>query len=87
MPRPKKNKSLASAPIETPSRQIIAEHRAAKNLLEDSDSEDDFKSAVGTPGGEFKVNESYARRFEHNKKREELHRCPYPPATPHTLSS
>lgn len=23
----------------------------------------------------FKINEEYARRFEHNKKREELHRC------------
>lgn len=23
----------------------------------------------------FKINEDYAKRFEHNKKREELHRC------------
>lgn len=25
----------------------------------------------------FTINESYAKRFEHNKKREELHRCEY----------
>ena len=25
----------------------------------------------------FQVNEQYARRFEHNKKREELYRCWY----------
>ena len=30
----------------------------------------------GPPGGvELKINEDYARRFEHNKKREELQRC------------
>ena len=31
------------------------------------------RSLNGGEGG-FKVNEEYARRFEHNKKREELHR-------------
>ena len=25
----------------------------------------------------FTINENYAKRFEHNKKREELHRCKY----------
>ena len=25
--------------------------------------------------GHFKINEQYARRFEHNQKRVELHRC------------
>lgn len=27
----------------------------------------------------FKINEGYAKKFEHNKKREELHRCEYYP--------
>jgi hypothetical protein len=49
------------------------------NLLDDSDS--DSSSEDGSVGGakleepEFKVNEEYAKRFEHNKKREELQRC------------
>jgi hypothetical protein len=72
MPRPKKNKSV---PVETPSRQLLAESRKAR-LLEDSESEEDIQSPTGEAG--FKVNEAYARRFEHNKKREELHRCTYP---------
>jgi protein KRI1 len=37
-------------------------------LLSDSESESD------TPQTTFKVNEAYAARLEHNKKREELHR-------------
>ena len=49
------------------------------NLLDDSDS--DSSSEDGSVGGakledaEFKVNEEYAKRFEHNKRREELQRC------------
>ena len=54
-------------------------------LLEEDMSEDDTGSDVGNgvslnPEADyevepvFKVNEEYARRFEHNKKREELHR-------------
>ncbi|POR39369.1 Protein KRI1 [Tolypocladium paradoxum] len=39
-------------------------------LLEDSDSDSDGGAKVDG----FKVNEEYARRFEHNKKREERHR-------------
>ncbi len=38
-----------------------------------SDSEDG--GAEITPDPALKVNEEYARRFEHNKKREELARC------------
>src|SRR6202035_3449902 len=37
-------------------------------LLSDSESDSD------TPQKSFKVNEAYATRLEHNKKREELHR-------------
>jgi protein KRI1 len=39
-------------------------------LLSSSDSEDD----ADTPQESFKINESYAKRLEHNKVREELHR-------------
>ncbi|KAK4163438.1 KRI1-like family C-terminal-domain-containing protein [Cladorrhinum sp. PSN259] len=43
-----------------------------KALFDDSSSEDDQEDGGATLG--LKVNEEYARRFEHNKKREELHR-------------
>ena len=42
-------------------------------LLEDSDSESDA-GGVAINGSEFKVNEDYARKFDYNKKREELKR-------------
>ena len=41
-------------------------------LLSDSDQTDrDEKQDAST----LKVNEAFAKRFEHNKKREERHRC------------
>ncbi|KAK1595372.1 KRI1-like family-domain-containing protein [Colletotrichum navitas] len=43
------------------------------NLLDESDSDDEDGGAdIAAP--QLKVNEEYAKRFEHNKKREELHR-------------
>ncbi|OAA76395.1 ribosome biogenesis protein Kri1 [Akanthomyces lecanii RCEF 1005] len=45
---------------------------AKRNLLDDSDSDSDNGGAAVDSG--FKVNEEFARRFEHNKKREEQHR-------------
>lgn len=45
-----------------------------RKLLDDSDSDSDSDDAGGAPlGGDsgFKVNEEFAQRFEHNKKREE----------------
>lgn len=49
----------------------------SKNLLDDSDSSED-ESVGGAPlESGFKINEEYAKRFEHNKKREELHRCKF----------
>lgn len=50
------------------------------NLLDDSDSSSGEEESGGValleePG--FKINEEYAKRFEHNKKREELHRREY----------
>jgi hypothetical protein len=36
----------------------------------------DANESDGEDGeGSFKINEEYARRFEHNHKRAELHRC------------
>ena len=75
-----KIKREASTVLEEPSRKRI------KALLEDDTSEDDGASSensdaaetnLGLPGGwdGFKINEEFARRFEHNKKREELHKC------------
>lgn len=51
----------------------------APNLLVDSDVEssiEDESDFGGAPleNQSFKINTEYARRFEHNKKREELHR-------------
>jgi protein KRI1 len=46
------------------------------NLLDDessSEAESGGGAELNQPG--FKINEEYAKRFEHNKKREELHKC------------
>ena len=50
------------------------EARPAKKtkLLDDSDGGSDSETEAG--GVSLKINEDYARRFEHNKKREEQHR-------------
>ncbi len=51
-----------------------------RSLFEDGDSsassgEDSDDGGAQLTG--FKINEEYARRFEHNKKREERQRCEY----------
>ncbi|KAI9645851.1 Kinetochore protein Spc24 [Ciborinia camelliae] len=47
----------------------------SKMMLDDSDSSSEDDSVGGAPlEPEFKVNQDYAKRFEHNKKREELQR-------------
>lgn len=46
--------------------------KRAKLLAESSESEDERDAE---PSVFLKVNEEYARRFEHNKKREEKQRC------------
>ncbi|KAF2484162.1 KRI1-like family C-terminal-domain-containing protein [Neohortaea acidophila] len=52
--------------------------KRAKLLSDESSSEAESESDVAAPAAGptngFKVNEEYARRFEHNKKREEMHR-------------
>ena len=49
-----------------------AQATARKNLLVDSDSDSEAEVAPVDTG--FKVNEEFAKRFEYNKKREELSR-------------
>ncbi|KAK7425026.1 Kinetochore protein Spc24 [Neonectria magnoliae] len=46
--------------------------RSKRNLLDDSDSESDGGAPVAAPA--LKVNQEFARRFEHNKQREEKQR-------------
>lgn len=50
--------------------------RTKRNLLDDSDSESEDGGAP-VVASDFKVNEDFARRFEHNKKREERQRRMY----------
>jgi predicted nucleic acid-binding Zn ribbon protein len=44
-----------------------------RKLLDDSDSDSEDGGAALSNG--FKVDEEFARRLEHNKKREERQRC------------
>lgn len=42
----------------------------ARKILDDSSSDSSSESDV--EGAEFKINEDFAKKFEYNKKREEL---------------
>lgn len=44
----------------------------AKLLLDSDASESEDGGALLAEGSDFRVNEDFARRFTHNKKREEL---------------
>jgi protein KRI1 len=60
--------------MEPPSKKM----RKVMELDSDSDSGDDAGGVLlskQSPDTGFKINEDYARRFEHNKKREEVARC------------
>jgi protein KRI1 len=47
-----------------------------QSLMDDSDaSSDESMGGVKLEEPGFKINEEYAKRFEHNSKRAELHRC------------
>jgi len=50
---------------------------AKPNLLDDSSSEDESSGGADLKESGFKINEDFANRFEHSKKREELHRCQF----------
>jgi len=80
MPK-RKADDLTKAPSASGSKE--SKHEAIEiipkpDLLDDSDSasssedESDGGAKLEDPG--FKINEEYAKRFEHNKKREELHK-------------
>ncbi|CAI6327947.1 unnamed protein product [Periconia digitata] len=76
MARTKEKKSSKGVKREfssEPATRVAEEDRPAKKtkLLDDTDDEDDEEDVGGVS---LKVNEEYARRFEHNKKREEKHR-------------
>ncbi len=47
---------------------MAASDSRKQTLFDDSDDESDG-------GVKLQINAEYAKRFEHNKKREELHRC------------
>lgn len=55
--------------------------KKSRKLLDDDSSSDTGDESGGVPinnqsnGFSFKINEDYARRFEHNKKREEIQKC------------
>lgn len=47
---------------------------AKTTLFDDDDSGSENGFAETARGQKLKINEEYARRFEHNKKRAEIHR-------------
>lgn len=54
---------------------VVEKAEKSKMMLDDSDSSSEDDSVGGAPlESAFKVNQEYAKRFEHNKKREELQR-------------
>jgi protein KRI1 len=77
----KDGKSSAGLSVERPAKRA--------KLLDDSSSESNGEeewNGVSSDGGNgrvsLKINEEYARRFEHNKKREERQRCKLDTGTP-----
>lgn len=55
--------------------------KKSRKMLDDDSSSDSGDESGGVPIGnedsQFKINEDYAQRFEHNKKREELQKCKF----------
>lgn len=55
--------------------------KKARKLLDDDSASDSGDESGGVPIGKqseddsFNINEEYARRFEYNKKREEMQKC------------
>lgn len=83
-----------AAPIRTIPIQTEQDTRlpkmAKKKLFDEADSDNASSSgeAVQTvdQGAELQINEEYARRFEHNKKREERHRRMFRSIEPETCA-
>lgn len=63
--------------VNSPSKKvrILSEDEGSDKDNDNSDDSVGGGAKVYQSGDGFKVNEEYARRFEHNKKREDLHRC------------
>lgn len=73
----RKAESLTQGRSENSVKKIKQEEASKKtNLLDDSDSasSDESMGGVKLEEPEFKINKEYAKRFEHNSKREELQR-------------
>ncbi|TVY37921.1 Protein kri1 [Lachnellula occidentalis] len=72
----RKAESLTQGRSEDSVKKIKQEEAPKKaNLLDDSDSgSDESMGGVKLEEPEFKINKEYAKRFEHNSKREELQR-------------
>jgi len=77
----RKADTSAQAPAANGSKKAKHEMTTKKikpSLLDDSDSasssEDESVGGAKLEEPDFKINEEYAKRFEHNKKREELHK-------------
>lgn len=85
----KRKSEHSIAPVEAKKSKTKASGVPIKtNLLDDSDidgSGNESEGGVTLEGQELKINADYAKRFEHNKKREELQKCMY--ATCHLLGS
>jgi len=80
----RKADTLTSVPAITSSKKAKHDATTEKtktSLLEDSDSpsssDDESVGGAKLEGPDFKINDEYAKRFEHNKKREEMHKCSY----------
>ncbi|TAQ83805.1 hypothetical protein B7494_g7874 [Chlorociboria aeruginascens] len=79
MPK-RKVESLSGLPSVGASKKAkhdVSQKVAQPNLLDSdssSDNEDESDGGAKVEGNGFKINEEYAKRFEHNKKREELHK-------------
>ena len=83
------NLEMANNDALKPITGALSEHSSpnrTKALLGGDPSEDEITSdehggvalghgGLNSPQNGFKINEDFARRFEHNKKREELQRC------------
>ncbi|KAK3340107.1 KRI1-like family C-terminal-domain-containing protein [Neurospora tetraspora] len=72
MPRPKSK--AAKARITGANMDPIVPRKGLFDDDASSEDEQDGGATLSSAAADLKINEEYARRFEHNKKREELHR-------------
>ncbi|KAK1777283.1 KRI1-like family C-terminal-domain-containing protein [Copromyces sp. CBS 386.78] len=72
MPRPKSK--AAKARVTGANTDPIVPRKGLFDDDASSEDEQDGGATLSSAAADLKINEEYARRFEHNKKREELHR-------------